>query len=151
MSIFVNHVEISEAEVGQEMQYHPAPTREQAWQLAAQSLVIRQLLLQQAARRGLCEETGAEIQGAEEEQLIDRLLQQDVVVPEADEANCQRYYDNHPDSFMDKESGDRLTFDQARTAIRDYLHAKAMRIAVAEYIKALSYQAEIKGVELEHP
>ena len=150
MSILVNHVEISEAEVGQEMQYHPAPNREWAWQLAAQSLVIRQLLLQQAAERGLCEKADTEIEVAQEEQLIDRLLQQDVVVPEADEASCQRYYDNHPNSFMDKESGDRLTFDQARTAIRDYLHAKAMRMAVAEYIKALSYRAEIKGVELEH-
>jgi len=151
MSIFVNHVEISEAEVGQELQYHPAPTRQRAWQLAAQSLVVRQLLLQKAAEKGLCEEPGAAIPDELEEQLIDRLLQQDVVVPEADEATCQRYYDRHPDSFMDRDSGERLAFDQARSGIRDYLHAKAMRMAVAEYIKALSFQAEIRGIELDHP
>ena len=141
MSIFVNKVEITEAEVGQEMQYHPAPTQERAWQMAAQSLVVRQLLLQQAANSGLDQEE-------QEENLIDQLLQQDVTVPEADEATCQRFYDAHPDSFMDDESGKRLTFDQAQANIRDYLHTKAMRIAVAEYIKALSYSADIKGYEL---
>ena len=141
MSIFVNEVEITEAEVGQEMQYHPAPTQERAWQMAAQSLVVRQLLLQQAANSGL------DI-AEPEENLIDRLLQQDVTVPEADEATCQRFYDTHQDSFMDDESGNRLTFDQAQAPIRDYLHTKAMRMAVAEYIKALSYIADIKGYEL---
>ena len=141
MSIFVNKVEITEAEVGQEMQYHPAPTQERAWQMAAQSLVVRQLLLQQAANSGLDIEEP-------EENLIDRLLQQDVTVPEADEVTCLRFYDTHPDSFMDDESGKRLTFDQAQVPIRDYLHTKAMRMAVAEYIKALSYSADIKGYEL---
>ena len=141
MSIFVNKAEITEAEVGQEMQYHPAPTQERAWQMAAQSLVVRQLLLQQAANSGLDIEEP-------EENLIDRLLQQDVTVPEADEATCLRFYDTHPDSFMDDESGKRLTFDQAQAPIRDYLHTKAMRMAVAEYIKALSYSADIKGYEL---
>ena len=141
MSIFVNKVEITEAEVGQEMQYHPAPTQQRAWRLAAQSLVVRQLLLQQAANSGLDLEEP-------EENLIDRLLQQDVAVPEADEATCQRFYDTHLDSFMDEESGKRLTFDQAQAPIRDYLHTKAMRMAVAEYIKALSYSADITGYEL---
>jgi hypothetical protein len=140
MSIFVNDVEITDTEVGQEMQHHPAATRERAWQMAAQSLVVRQLLLQQAANSGLN-------QAEAEEDIIDRLLQQDVVVPEADEATCQRFYDTHPDSFMDKESGKRLTFALAQAHIRDYLHTKAMRMAVAEYIKALSYGADIKGYE----
>jgi hypothetical protein len=141
MSIFVNDVEITDAEVGQEMQHHPAPTQAHAWQMAAQSLVVRQLLLQQAANNGLDP-------GDQEENIIDQLLQQDVTVPEADEATCQRFYDTHPDSFMENESGKRLKFTQAQTHIRDYLHTKAMRMAVAEYIKALSYSADIKGYEL---
>jgi hypothetical protein len=148
MSIFVNRVEITDAEVGQEMQYHPAPTQERAWRLAAQSLVVRQLLLQQAANNGLFQDADTLSQEEHEAAIIDQLLQRDVVVPEADESTCQRYYDNHPDSFMEKESGQRLTFDQAKTYIRDYLHTKAMRMAVAEYIKALSYDAEIEGIEL---
>jgi hypothetical protein len=148
MSIFVNRVEITEAEVGQEMQYHPAPTQERAWRLAAQSLVVRQLLLQQAANNGLFQDADTLSQEEHEAAIIDQLLQQDVVVPEADETTCQRYYDNHPDSFLEKESDQRLTFDQAKAFIRDYLHTKAMRMAVAEYIKALSYDADIEGIEL---
>ena len=73
MSIFVNKVEIKDSEIGQEMQYHPAPAREQAWHMAAQSLVIRQLLLQQAAGNGLCGDTGSVAPG-EDEHLIDQLL-----------------------------------------------------------------------------
>ena len=147
MSIFVNKIEITDAEIGQEMQYHPAPTRDRAWQLAAQSLVIRQLLLQQAVDKGLYDDVGS-IPADQEEGMIDQLLQQDVTVPEADEATCHRFYDNHPDSFKDKESGQRLTFVEAQANIRDYLHTKAMRMAVAEYIRALSNSAKIKGVEL---
>lgn len=145
MSIFVNGVEIGEADIGQEMQHHPAPSHEQAWHLAAQSLVVRQLLLQQAVESGLLTGTDPNQPIAEEEQIIDQLLQQDVSVPEADETTCQRFYDAHPDSFKDETSGKRMAFPQAKDHIRDYLHTKAMRIAVAEYIKALSYKADIKG------
>lgn len=149
MAIFVNKIEITDAEIGQEMQYHPAPAQERAWHMAAQSLVIRQLLLQQAANNGLCGEV-ASVAPGEDEKLIDQLLEQDVVVPEADEATCQRFYDNHPNSFLDEKTGERVAFEHAHANIRDYLHTKAMRIAVAEYIKALSYGADIKGFELDN-
>ncbi len=149
MAIFVNKAEIKDAEIGLEMQYHPAPSQERAWQLAAQSLVIRQLLLQQAASNGLCEDADAVGLG-EDEKLIDQLLEQDVTVPEADEATCRRFYDNHPNSFIDDKTGERFSFELAHVNIRDYLHTKAMRIAVAEYIKALSYNAKIRGFELEN-
>ncbi|MEE4216064.1 MAG: hypothetical protein V2I48_00475 [Xanthomonadales bacterium] len=149
MSVFVNKVEITESEIGQEMQYHPAPSQERAWQLAAQSLVIRQLLLQQAVECGhLLAVDAAEQGNPAEEEAIDRLLEENITVPEADEATCQRFYDRHPDSFRDAETGERLEFGRVHIQIRDYLHTKAMRMAVAEYIKALSYQAKIKGIEL---
>ena len=48
MSVFVNKFEITKSDICREMQYHPAPSQERSWQLAAQSLVIRQLLLQRA-------------------------------------------------------------------------------------------------------
>ena len=150
MSIIVNNVEITGAEIGQEMQYHPADSQEHAWRMAAQSLVIRQLLLQQAASHGWCEDEGQVTPPEQEEELIDQLLEQDVTVPEADQATCQRFYDNHLDRFTDDKTGKRITFEQAHDNIRDYLHTKAMRIAVAEYIKALSYNAEIKGFELDN-
>jgi hypothetical protein len=150
MSIFVNKIEINDAEIGREMQYHPAPTQVRAWQMAAQSLVIRQLLLQQAASIGLCEDADSIPSSEEEEQVIDQLLEQEVIVPEADEATCRRFYDNHPNSFTDDKTGERFSFKLAHANIRDYLHTKAMRIAVAEYIKALSYDANIRGFELEN-
>lgn len=149
MSIFVNKIEITDSEIGQEMQYHPAPAQERAWHMAAQSLVIRQLLLQQACSNGLCESADSVAVG-EDEKLIDLLLEQDVVIPEADEATCQRFYDNHPNSFLDEKSRARVAFEHVHANIRDYLHTKAMRVAVAEYIKALSYNADIKGFELDN-
>jgi len=148
MSIFVNDVEIEETEIGQEMQHHPAPAQQQAWRLAAQSLVIRQLLLQQAAKNGLYPGDESSIPVDKEEQLIDKLLELEVTVPEADEATCQRFYDSRPDSFMDSESGKRQSFSRVQAQIRNYLHTKAMRVAVTEYIKTLSYNAEIRGFEL---
>ena len=150
MSIIVNKVQITDQEIGQEMQYHPAPNQEQAWRMAAQSLVIRQLLLQQAASNGLCTDVGSVAPGEPEEALIDQLLEHDVTVPEADEPTCRRFYNNHPNSFTDDKTGERASFEVAQANIRDYLHTKAMRIAVAEYIKALSYSAEIKGFELDN-
>ena len=150
MSIIVNKVEITDAEIGQEMQYHPAPSQENAWRMAAQSLVIRQLLLQQAASNGLCGDIETITPPEQEEELIDQLLENDVTVPEADEATCRRFYDNHPNSFTDEKTGERASFEIAQANIRDYLHTKAMRIAVAEYIKALSYSAKIRGFELDN-
>lgn len=147
MSVFVNQVEISEDEIAREMQYHPAPSQEQAWRLAAHSLVVRELLLQQAASNELFDQ-GEPLEKQKEAEVIDQLLQHDVTVPEADEATCRRFYDGRPTSFVHKETGKRLSFIEAYPFIQDYLHTKAMRMAVAEYIKALTYQAEIKGIEL---
>ena len=149
MSILVNKAEITAEAVGLEMQYHPAPSQEEAWQMAAQSLVIRELLLQQASSNGLCASPESVAVG-EDEQLIDQLLENDVTVPEADEETCRRFYDNHPRSFIGEKSGERASFEQAHANIRDYLHTKAMRIAVSEYIKVLSYDAKIKGFALDN-
>lgn len=149
MSVYVNKVEISESDIGHEMQYHPAPSQERAWQLAAQSLVIRQLLLQQAEESGYyIAEADAPKANPAEEEAIDRLLEENISVPEADEETCRRFYNNHPGSFQDEESGKRLSFELAQIQIQDYLHTKAMRMAVAEYIKSLSHGADIKGIEL---
>lgn len=150
MAIIVNKVQITDVEIGQEMQYHPAPSQQQAWHNAAQALVIRQLLLQQAASNGLCGDMETITPFEQEEELINQLLEREVSVPEADEATCQRFYDSHSASFTDKKTGECLTFEQVHANIRDYLHTKAMRIAVAEYIKALSYGAEVKGFELDN-
>ena len=53
MPAFVNGVEISDHAINAELQYHPAGSVEEAREAAARALVVRELLLQAAARRGI--------------------------------------------------------------------------------------------------
>ncbi len=81
--IQVNGATIPEAAIAAEMQHHPAASRDAAWHAAAQALVIRQLLLAEAARQG--HDT------SNEEAAVEALLATEVTVPEADEATCRRW------------------------------------------------------------
>lgn len=82
--IRVDEAEISERAIAEEMPFHPAPDRETAWREAAQALVVRQLLLAEAGRRGFAEE--------DEEQAVARLLDAELRVPDADEETCRRWH-----------------------------------------------------------
>ena len=83
--ISINDTAISEQSIAAEMQFHPAPTREQAWHEAATALAIRALLLDEAARLGMDDADG-------EEATIRTLLAQQVQVPQPDDAACRRYH-----------------------------------------------------------
>jgi peptidyl-prolyl cis-trans isomerase C len=83
--ISINGTPIPEQAIAAEMQYHPAPTREQAWQEAATALAIRALLLNEAARLGMQD-------ADDEEATIRALLAQEVPMPEPDEVACRRYH-----------------------------------------------------------
>lgn len=89
--IVVNDQVIAEADVLREMQYHPADDAEGARQAAAQWLVIRSLLLQRAGQLG--------IEGADEAETIEALLEREVDIPEPDPETCRRYYDRNRDRF----------------------------------------------------
>ncbi|GGG27939.1 peptidylprolyl isomerase [Caldovatus sediminis] len=93
--IRVDGVEIPERSIAAEMQHHPAASREAAYHAAAQALVVRQLLLAEAARRGF--------DGAEEE-AVGRLLAAEITVPEADEATCRRWFEANRDRFRAPEA-----------------------------------------------
>lgn len=98
----VNGVAIAEAAIAAEMQNHPAASAAAARAEAERALAVRELLLQEARRLGL--EAGPQRPGdgprrTAEDALIDRLLEQQVAVPEADEAACRRYYENNPKRF----------------------------------------------------
>lgn len=97
-SIYVNEVEISESEVGAEMQYHPAASKEQAFQLAARALVVRSLLLQRAAAIGFQAES-VEATETTDEAVINLLLEQEVTTPEANEQACRHYFDSNRNKF----------------------------------------------------
>jgi peptidyl-prolyl cis-trans isomerase C len=113
MTIRVNGVEISGAAIHAEMQHHPAATASAAMREAAQALVVRELLLQEAARLGLApapattpapaaagEERDGELP---EEALIARLIEREVRTPEAGEDECRRYYDANRRRFRSPE------------------------------------------------
>lgn len=94
----VNGVEIPPEELGQELQYHPAESREQAVFLAARALVIRELLRQRIAelRLPLQVQPGE----SEEEAAIRTLIEQEVALPQADEEACQRFYQQNRARFV---------------------------------------------------
>jgi peptidyl-prolyl cis-trans isomerase C len=97
--ILVNETEIPAAAVAAEMQYHPAPNRDQAWNAAATALVIRQLLLQEASRLGIAPgEVLAEGVNAEEA-AIEALLEREIATPEPDDASCRRYWSANAAKF----------------------------------------------------
>jgi peptidyl-prolyl cis-trans isomerase C len=96
--IQVDGVAIAERAIAAEMQHHPAPSREAAWHEAAQALVVRQLLLAEAERRGF--DTAADA----EERAVGDLLAAEIKVPEADEATCRRWFDANPARFRSPEA-----------------------------------------------
>lgn len=144
MPIIVNKAEISDDEVHAEMQYHPAGTIEEARHKAAQTLVIRQLLLQEAADKKILDSEG------EEGQAIDMLLQQEVSVPEADDESCERYYQQNQVRFMDKKTDKILPLESVVQHIRDYMHARSLQTGISQYIKILAGNARIAGFEFDY-
>ncbi|MBA1380230.1 peptidylprolyl isomerase [Pseudomonas brassicacearum] len=95
--ISVNGVSIAPQAMAQELQYHPAESREEAVYQAARALVIRELLQQRIAELGLALQVGA---GENEEEAATRLLlEREVQVPQCDEATCLRYYDSNRARF----------------------------------------------------
>jgi peptidyl-prolyl cis-trans isomerase C len=102
--VVVNGTEISDRAIKAEVQYHPASSFEEAHQAAARALVIRELLLQAADQLGIADiepvmdpQTGR--RETREEALIRMVIEQEVKIPEPDEAACRRYYENNRRRF----------------------------------------------------
>lgn len=103
MSITVNDVEIPESAIAAETQNHPAETMFQAREEASRSLVIRELLLQQARRLGYApapQSLGDGKRETDDDSLIRQLLDDELETPEADEATCRHYYENNRKRFV---------------------------------------------------
>jgi peptidyl-prolyl cis-trans isomerase C len=94
--ITVNGVKITPEQISAEVQYHPASSLIDAKYKAMQALVIRELLIQQAVRLGLCE---ADKSRDTPDEVIDRLLEQEITVPEPTPVECERYYSNNVKRF----------------------------------------------------
>jgi len=101
-AISVNGVVIAREAIAQEVQNHPADKPIHAWQAAARALVVRELLLQEAARLGietepLCDPDGR--RETAEEAAMRALVEREVKTPEPDEATCRRFYEQHLQRF----------------------------------------------------
>jgi peptidyl-prolyl cis-trans isomerase C len=102
VAVSVNGVAIARDAIQREMQHHPAQKPIAAWQQAARALVVRELLLQRAARLGLTAEPLSDDDGrreTDEEALMRALIAREVTVPEPDEASCRRYHANNKARF----------------------------------------------------
>ncbi len=143
MSIKVNHVQISDDDVFQEMQYQTdAINVKEVIFKAAQALVVQQLLLQAV---------GIKKNNPNEEEKINQLLSDNIVIPTASVEFCKRYYDNNKIKFLDKERGETLPFEMVKVYIKEYLQNQSTISGINEYIKTLAVDANIQGFDFKDP
>lgn len=93
----VNGVTLRAEDIAREMQYHPAGSRREAVFLAAQAMVLRELLRQRAVELGLSLQPRDN--EPEDEATLRSVLEQEVQVPEVTEAELALYYGNNPRKF----------------------------------------------------
>ncbi|WP_110636117.1 peptidylprolyl isomerase [Salinicola salarius] len=93
----VGGVTIDAERIAREMQYHAAASSDEALQQAARALVVRELLNRRADELGLrCNKSGDK---DDEEARLAALLDQELDVPEPDEASCRRFFEAHAERF----------------------------------------------------
>lgn len=101
-AVVVNGVEIEPEAIAREIQHHPAPDGETAWQEAARALAVRELLLQEARRLHIepdLEQDEAGRSETEEDALIRVLLERQVTPAAVAAEECRRYYQGRTDRF----------------------------------------------------
>ncbi|NYS12377.1 peptidylprolyl isomerase [Achromobacter xylosoxidans] len=120
MPVTINGVELTDADMEQELPLHadaPNPMR-----AATTALVLRRVLLDEAARQGL--------DLASEDDAIGVLLERHAPAPEADEAACRRYYQANPQRFIVGEliEADHILFQVTPGVNLDMLRAHASAV-----------------------
>lgn len=134
MPVTVNGVELTDADMEQELPLHadaPNPMR-----AATTALVLRRVLLDEAARQGL--------DPASEDDAIGTLLARHAPAPEADEAACRRYYQANPQRFIVGEliEADHILFQVTPGVNLDMLRAHASAV-LADLLADPSTFAEV--------
>ncbi|MGB6241692.1 MAG: peptidylprolyl isomerase [Castellaniella sp.] len=89
--ITVNDVVITESDILAEVPSHEQETNPRL--AAGQELVLRELIRQRGAELGVNADSA--------EALLAAVLAEDVRTPQADEASCRRYYEQHPEEFRE--------------------------------------------------
>lgn len=95
--IKVNHAEIQERFVLEEMQYHPAISQREAMFKAAETLIIGELLKQRAQELGL--EVPDDQELADGQDYLQQVIDKEVYIPEATEQECRHYFEHNRDKF----------------------------------------------------
>jgi peptidyl-prolyl cis-trans isomerase C len=161
--VSVNGVSIPSAAIARETQHHQASDPDQAWELAARALVIRELLVQEADRLAITAKQLDDGEGRSEtpdEARLRALLEREVVVPRADEAACRRYYENNrrrfrsPDLFEPAhilfaaapgDEASRAAARQAATALIGELRQRPQSFAAAAALHSACPSAQQGG------
>lgn len=102
----LNGVALPPQMIAAEAQHHPARTPAAAFESAARALIIRTLLLEEAARRGLTATPQEVTEGKRElpeEAKIRLLLETAIPLPEVKEEDCRAYYQACGDRFQSPE------------------------------------------------
>lgn len=147
MPVFVNAHEITDDQIHAEMQYHPSDTLDEARLNAARALTIRRLLLDQAVERDMVSSSVVKNLGEDKtEELIERLLEEDIIIPDADAETCERYYEKHKTRFVDQKTEKPVSFSMVEAHIRQYLEDKAYHAAFGAYMDHLMDRAKIVGL-----
>jgi peptidyl-prolyl cis-trans isomerase C len=100
--VTVNGAPIAREAIAREAQHHPAATPIASWRQAAQALIVRELLLLEARRRGIAAQPASDAEGRRETEdaaLIRALVEAEVSVPEPDADSCRRYYEQNRRRF----------------------------------------------------
>lgn len=93
--VSVNGTVIPSSAIIREIQHHPAASPTESWQRAAEALVLRALLLEEAGRQGIVAEALIDDRGrreTKEEAAIRALVEQAVQTPTPTEDEARRYY-----------------------------------------------------------
>ncbi len=105
-TISVNGTIIPRAAITHEVQYHPAQSPSASWRKAAEALVLRELLLQEAHRKSLAATPLVDEKGRRatvEEAQIRALVEHEVRVPAPTEDELRRYYEANQAKFRSPE------------------------------------------------
>jgi len=86
--IYINGVNITEADILQEMQYHPANDQRSAMIVAAESLIITELFKQRCLELDLISQDD----NRNEDELCELLIESEVDIPRTSDDECERYY-----------------------------------------------------------
>jgi len=151
--ITVNGVAVTRKAIAAEVQNFPDGSASAGWAAATRALVVRELLLQEAARLGIVAEprsdTDGRVETAEDAQ-IRALVDAQVCTPEADTNSLRRYYESNRRRFVTPAlyEVDHILIAAARADQNRYAAAREQAAALAAALAA--EPARFAGLARDH-